>query len=95
MLRILTGLALVVAFMAGLYDGAQTLAQGQPVATSLGEAWYSLHVASLNLLQVVLERYLWPPLWNPGVVTVLQYPVWLVFGALAVGLGIIGRIARM
>jgi hypothetical protein len=44
---------------------------------------------------VVLERHLWPPLWDPGMVTVLQWPVWMAFAGLAIVLGIIARIARM
>jgi hypothetical protein len=63
--------------------------------TPLGQTWYSLHVESLNLAQVLLERYLWPPLWNPGVVTLLQWPTWVVFAGIAIVLGLVARIARM
>jgi len=95
MLRILTGLSLVIAFVAGLYDAVLSVQQERLVTTSLGQAWYNLHVASLNFFQVIVERYLWPPLWDPGVVTVLKWPAWMVFAGLAIGLGIIARIARM
>ena len=95
MMRILSGLALVVAFVAALYDGALSIAQERLVMTPLGQAWYSQHVKSLNLTQVVLERHLWPPLWDPGMVTILQWPVWMAFAGLAIVLGIVARIARM
>jgi hypothetical protein len=95
MIRIVTGLALIVAFVAALYDGALSIAQERLVTTPLGQTWYSLHVESLNLTQVALERHIWPPLWNPGVVTILQWPTWMVFAGLAIVLGIITRIARM
>ena len=95
MVRILSGLFLIVAFVAALYDGALSIAQERLVMTPLGQTWYTLHVESLNLAQVLLERYLWPPLWNPGVVTLLQWPTWMVFAGLAIILGLFARIARM
>jgi hypothetical protein len=44
-----------------------------------GELWFSLSVGSLNLMQAVIERYIWPALWDPGVVSILQLPALLVF----------------
>jgi hypothetical protein len=44
-----------------------------------GELWFRLNVGSLNLMQAVVERYIWPPLWDPGVVSILQLPALLVF----------------
>ena len=40
----------------------------------LGELWFKLHTGSLNLLQAVIERYLWPPLWDSGVAPLLHLP---------------------
>ncbi len=45
----------------------------------LGELWFKLHVGSLNLVQAVVERYIWPPLWDPGISSLLQLPAALVF----------------
>jgi predicted anti-sigma-YlaC factor YlaD len=39
----------------------------------LGQLWYQIDRGSLNLVQAVIERYLWPPLWE-GVVAVLRLP---------------------
>jgi nitric oxide reductase large subunit len=47
---------------------------------SAGELWYTLDRASLNLMQALTQRFLWPPLWDPGMVTVLRWPAVLVFG---------------
>ena len=40
----------------------------------LGRLWYSLDPGSLNLSQAIVERYIWPPLWDPALLTVLQWP---------------------
>jgi len=45
----------------------------------LGEAWYRLDAPSLNLVQAVVERYIWPALWDPTALFVLQRPAVLVF----------------
>ena len=39
-----------------------------------GQMWFLIHKDSLGLVQVVLERYIWPPLWDPVVFSVLQLP---------------------
>lgn len=49
-----------------------------------GELWYGLDAASLNLVQAVIERYVWPPLWDPVIAGLLQLPaVLLCAGAAA------------
>ncbi|MEQ9642017.1 MAG: hypothetical protein RIM84_18485 [Alphaproteobacteria bacterium] len=47
-------------------------------AASAGELWFRLDVESLNLVQAVTQRYLAPWLWDPAIVTLLQWPAWLV-----------------
>ena len=39
-----------------------------------GEMWFLLHKDSLGLFQVVVERYIWPPLWDPAITSLLQLP---------------------
>jgi hypothetical protein len=46
-----------------------------------GELWFKIDVGSLNLMQAVIQRYIWPTLWDPIIVTVLQWPPWSIFGA--------------
>ena len=46
-----------------------------------GELWFNLHVASLNLMQAVVQRYLHPFLWDPIIATLLQWPLWSLLGA--------------
>ena len=40
-----------------------------PIA--LGQLWYDLNRASLNLVQAVVQRYIHPFLWDPIIVSVL------------------------
>ena len=49
--------------------------------TPLGELWFTLHAGSLNLLQAVVERYLWPPLWEAGIAPLLHAPAVLALAA--------------
>src|SRR6266571_1617250 len=50
-------------------------------AIPLGELWFNVHVASLNLIQAVVQRYQHPFLWDPIITTVLQWPAWSLLGA--------------
>jgi len=60
-------------------------AEGEPLSLRpAGELWYRVDVASLNLVQAVIERYIWPPLWDPVIATVLQWPALAVFALPAV-----------
>ena len=87
----LAGLLFLIAAL--LVLGADLAAAGRGADgefTSLGALWFSLHGASLNLVQAVVERYIWPPLWDSVLFPVLQVPAALVFGVLGVlliGLG--------
>ena len=57
-------------------DLVEWIQAGRWVATSGGKAWYSVSPGSLNLVQAVIERHIWKPLWSP-VLWVLLQPVWL------------------
>ena len=45
-----------------------------------GELWYQIDVGSLNLTQAVIQRYVHPWLWDPMLVSVLQWPLWSLLG---------------
>jgi len=74
----LLGAILVVAALAvaavDLSDGAG------PLASSAGELWYRIDPGSLNLTQAVIQRYVWPELYDPALLTVLLWPAALVLG---------------
>ncbi len=45
-----------------------------------GELWFTWHNGSLNLLQAVTQRYIFPQLWDPIFVTVVLWPAFSVIG---------------
>jgi hypothetical protein len=87
----LFGLLLIAAaLVAGIADATRSIASSSLVMTPLGKTWYDIDAGSLNLSQAVIERHVWPPLWDPVMITVLQQPTWLVLlvlGALFLLLG--------
>lgn len=46
-----------------------------------GELWYQIHRPSLNVSQAVIQRYIHPAIWDPGIITLLKWPAWSLFGA--------------
>ncbi len=60
-------------------------------ARQLGRRWADIDLESLTMVQNLVERYISPEIWNPGVVTVLSWPAWAVLGGLAVAFSIISR----
>lgn len=83
--RILGWLAIVVAVATAVLMIAARFA-GQGPGQPLGQLWFTVDVGSLNLLQAVVERELWPPLWDYIVFPVLRLPAIVVaLAAVAVG----------
>ena len=77
--RILGWLLLLAAVGTLGYDLSRTM-EGQGFQFSpLGQIWFDLHVPSLNLVQAVIERYIWAPLWDPVIAGLLQWPALPVF----------------
>lgn len=83
MSRIFFVLFLLLAAGAAAYDAAPALRGGGLHLHALGDVWFQLAPGSLNLLQVALERHLWPPLWDPGMTFILLQPAVAVFSLLA------------
>ncbi len=52
-------------------------------AMLIGGLWFSLSPGTLNLAQAVIQRYLWPQIWDPGIIWILQQPVWTLSALLA------------
>ena len=60
---------------------------GASYQAPLGKVWFDLHLESLNLSQVVIQRHLKLPfIWDEWVVPMLQQPAWLVMAYLVGGL---------
>ncbi|MGI9416000.1 MAG: hypothetical protein ACR2PM_20170 [Hyphomicrobiales bacterium] len=58
---------------------------------SLGRWWFALDKSSLTFAQNFIERYVWEPLWNPGMVTLLKWPAWAVFAGFGFVLSWVSR----
>ena len=82
----------LVALMALVHD-AWTALQGGPLHLSaVGELWFKYHVASLNFMQAITQRYLAPEIWDNAVRPYfLLQPAVLVFGVLAALFLVLGR----
>ena len=92
----LIGLALIAVALVAL--GSDLLRSLQQLALSpqaLGKLWFLLDTASLNLLQAVVQRYLWPWLWDPAAVWLLRLPTWVILGALGLALRLACRRRRL
>jgi hypothetical protein len=60
-------------------------ATGEYHLLPLGQVWYDLHRGSLNLIQAVIERYVWEPLWDPIIATALRFSA-------SISLGLVGLV---
>jgi hypothetical protein len=84
MKRFLLLMALIFGFASlatGIYDLAGPAARSGLLHTG-GEVWFALSADTLNLMQAVTQRYLWPALWDPGIVSVLKFPAVATLGGL-------------
>lgn len=83
-------LVLLACAAAGL-DALEAVASGAMRLRPAGEVWYKLDPPSLNLMQAVVERYIWPTLWDPIILAVLQWPLALVLGVPGILLVLLSR----
>ena len=72
---------LLLAAAAAGYEAVAALDSGAWRVRALGEIWYAIDAGSLNLAQAVVQRHLWPFLWEPVITSVLLLPGWAAFGA--------------
>lgn len=92
--RILGIWLLAAAVVAAVIDGTRSIADSALIVTPLGQTWFQLHTASLTGLQVLVERYVSPYLWDPVITTLLRQPTAVVTTILAVAFLVIGRPKR-
>jgi hypothetical protein len=96
--RVILGALGVVSLLVGLGASVVTAwaaVLGTSPLAALGRVWRAADTGSLNLVQVVLERHLWPPLWWHVAFPVLQQPALLVAGlAVVVGLALLALSRR-
>ena len=82
--KIFGTLFLVLAVITAVLDLTRTIANSSLTVTALGLEWREFHVASLQNLQVGIERHLAAPwLWSAVIQNILLLPSWIVFFVLA------------
>lgn len=59
-------------------DIVNAIDNGHFHAEELGALWFRIDASSLNVIQALIQRYIWPELWDPAITTVLLWPAWLV-----------------
>lgn len=78
--RVLGWILVLAALGAIGYEVFMAVDTGSYRMIALGQIWYEHHPHSLNTAQAGIQRYVAPWLWEPGIVTILRWPGWLVFG---------------
>ena len=92
--RIVGGILMALALIALGADALASFEQGGLAVAALGELWFRLDPGSLNLMQAVVQRYLWPGLWDLVIVAILRLPAIAVFGVPAIVLLLLGSLPR-
>lgn len=90
-LTVLGILLIAIAILALGFDAQLSAEDAEPQFKALGQWWYELDRGSYNGIQVLLERHIWPPLWDPVLLTAVQWPVWVVVAPVGILLFIFGR----
>lgn len=57
----------------------------------LGQLWFDVDADSLNLLQAVIQRYVHPAIWEPGITTILLLPAFVVIAVPGLLLAVLCR----
>ena len=78
--RIIGWLLLLLALAALAFKMVTLVQSGTWEIRALGSLWFDIHKNSLGAAQVIVQRYVWAPIWDLVVITLLRWPGWLVFG---------------
>ena len=65
---------LIALGMAGL--GLWLWIAGHDVTLPAGQLWFQFDVGTLNFFQVIVQRYIYAPVWDAAIVPMLQRPTW-------------------
>lgn len=72
---------LALALIAFIYELLMALNGGSYRVIAAGELWFKLNPGSLNLTQAITQRFVHPGLWDPVMISILQWPAWSILGA--------------
>lgn len=84
-------ICLLIAAAILISDGLSGVEEGSFRLTALGEWWFWLHSDSLQLLQPAIERHISPVLFDPYILTLLEWPAATQFLVLGGVFLLIGR----
>ena len=90
--RAIGWLLLVVAAVIVAADLLVVVFAGEVAVAALGQAWFDFDRDSLGLSQTVIQRYVWPYLWDPIITAALLWPTWLSLGVVAAIVGLLGLV---
>ncbi len=94
LLRIIGYLLLFLAIAALGAEILMSVQAGEWVSLAVGDVWAEVDRESIGLVQVGLERYVHPYLFDPILLTILLWPAWLVAGVPALVILLLARRRR-
>ena len=83
MFRLLAYIALSLAIIAAVLDAARSVGASQLTMTSLQESWQSISASSLALAETSIKTHIYPILWDPLMLWILEAPTFVIFALLA------------
>ncbi len=75
-------------------DAAKSISASAWLTTSLGQSWFELSSGTLNISQAIVQRYLHPAIWDPGIQNILLMPSFVVLAVIGIFFMFIGRKRR-
>jgi hypothetical protein len=60
-------------------------------AITVGRLWALISVRSMDLVETLITRHLWSPIWEVGIWPILVAPAWSFFGVLGFLFFVFGR----
>jgi hypothetical protein len=60
-------------------------------AITMGRLWALISIRSMDLVETMITRHVWSPIWEVGIWPVLVAPAWSFFAVLGVLLFVFGR----
>ncbi len=76
--RIFGWLLIVLAVATAGHEVIASLDTGHYDRLAFGELWAKIDIASLNLVQAVIQRYVWVWLWDGVILNLILLPAWAV-----------------
>ncbi len=78
--RVIGWLLIVLAVATAGHEAITSLDAGAYVSLAFGALWAKIDLASLNLVQAVIQRYILPWLWDEVILNIILLPAWVVLG---------------